>query len=430
MSNAVVVGLQWGDEGKGKVTDILAPQSDVVVRYQGGNNAGHTVVSGDITLKLHLIPSGIMHGDVVCLMGDGTVIDPIVLAGEVEHLQSNGWSCENLRISGNAHVIMPYHIRMDEAQEEARGDAKIGTTKRGIGPAYTDKVRRMPEPVRVWDLLDQDRFVARVKAQLEQKNAMFEHVYGVGTMTLEECVDPVLPALSQFEGRVVDGRALVYEAMDAGKNILFEGAQGTFLDLDHGTFPYVTSSHPIAGGACVSIGVGPKDIHRVVGVAKAYTTRVGAGIFVTEQDNKAGDEIRERGQEYGTTTGRPRRCGWLDAVVLRTSTRINGVTAIALTLLDVLDTLETLPVCVAYEVDGRRLEHVPSDQYALARAKPIYEELPGWQSPTGHATSLDDLPENARKYVDTIAELTGTPIGIIGVGPDRAQTICLPALNC
>ncbi len=429
MSNAVVVGLQWGDEGKGKVTDILAPKSDIVVRYQGGNNAGHTVVSGDITLKLHLIPSGIMHENVTCLMGDGTVIDPIVLAGEVENLQSNGWSCENLRVSGNAHVILPYHIRMDEAQEQARGAAKIGTTMRGIGPAYCDKAQRMPEPVRVWDLLNRDRLAQRVKTQLAEKNAMFEHVYGVETMTLEEVIDPILPALAEFKDRVVDGRALVYDYMDRGCNVLFEGAQGTFLDLDHGTFPYVTSSHPIAGGACVGIGVGPKDIHQVVGVAKAYTTRVGAGIFITEQDNEAGDTIRERGREYGTTTGRPRRCGWLDAVVLRTSTRINGVTAIALTLVDVLDAFETLPVCVAYEVDGKRLEHVPSDQDALARAKPIYEELPGWKASTAEATCWDDLPENAKSYINAISDLTNTPIGLVGVGPDRAQTICLPALD-
>jgi len=430
VGNTVVVGLQWGDEGKGKVTDLLAPRADVVVRYQGGNNAGHTVVAGETTLKLHLIPSGIMHEDVLCLMGDGTVIDPVVLAREVDELKATGIACENLRISGNAHVIMPYHIRMDEAQELARGAGKIGTTKCGIGPAYCDKTQRMPESIRVWDLLCEDRLRERVVAQLAEKNKVFEHVYGVETMTVEECLEPVLPVLGSFEGKVVDGRSLLYEKMDAGANVVFEGAQGTFLDLDHGTYPYVTSSHPISGGACVSLGVGPKDIHEVVGVAKAYTTRVGAGPFITEQDNEDGDLIRERGREYGTTTGRPRRCGWLDLVVLRTSTRINGTTALAITLLDVLDEFETLPVCVAYDVDGARVTYVPSNRDALDRAVPIYEELPGWKTSLAGATAWDDLPENAQNYVCKISELTGTPLGLVGVGPDRAQTIVMPALAC
>jgi adenylosuccinate synthase len=428
VANTVVVGLQWGDEGKGKITDLLAERAEMVMRYQGGSNAGHTVVAGGKELKLHLIPSGILREECLCVMGDGTLVDASVLAGEIEQLEASGVSCAGLRISGNAHVIMPYHIRLDEAQEKARGKAKIGTTKRGIGPAYCDKTARMPQSIRVWDLLDRDRLVERAQAQLELKNRLFEHVYGVESMTLEEVVEPVLEAVPRFADRVVDGRALLYEQLDAGGNIVFEGAQGTFLDLDHGTYPYVTSSHPIAGAACVSAGIGPGQIDQVVGVAKAYTTRVGAGAFITEQDNPDGDTIRERGKEYGTTTGRPRRCGWLDAVVLRTATRINGMTALAITLLDVLDVFEKLPVCVAYDLDGERLEHVPSNQDAFARCRPIYEELPGWQTSIGQCRSWDELPENARSYCQTLAELAGAPLGVISVGADRAQTIIMPAL--
>ncbi len=428
MGNTVVVGLQWGDEGKGKITDLLAEKADMVMRYQGGNNAGHTVVANGKDLKLHLIPSGILREECLCVMGDGTLVDPTVLVGEIEELEANGVSCAGLRISGNAHVIMPYHIRMDEAQERARGKAKIGTTQRGIGPAYCDKTARMPHSIRVWDLLDDQRLIERAKAQLELKNKLFEHVYGMGAMTLEEVVDPVLAAAPRFADKVVDARALLYEQLDKGGNIVFEGAQGTFLDLDHGTYPYVTSSHPIAGAACVSAGIGPGQIDHVVGVAKAYTTRVGAGPFITEQDNPDGDTIRERGQEYGTTTGRPRRCGWLDAVVLRTAARINGMTAMAITLLDVLDVFEKLLVCVAYDLDGERVEHVPSNQDAFARCRPIYEELPGWQTPIGECRAWEELPGEARDYCQTAADLAGVPLGVISVGPDRAQTILMPAV--
>ncbi len=423
MSNTVVVGLQWGDEGKGKITDLLAENADVVMRYQGGNNAGHTVKVGDKTLKLHLIPSGILHERARCIMGDGTLIDPAVLVGEMDELGSIGVSTANLWISGNAHVIMPYHIRMDEVQELARGSGKIGTTGRGIGPAYCDKTARMPQPVRVWDLLDQETLVERVQTQLALKNQILEHCYGSGPMTVDEVVEPVLAAVPRFADHVVDGRALLYEQLDGGARVLFEGAQGTFLDLDHGTYPFVTSSHPIAGGACIGTGVGPTAIDHVIGVAKAYTTRVGAGAFITEQPNANGDLIRERGYEYGTTTGRPRRCGWLDAVVVRTAVRINSVTALAITLLDVLDVFETIPVCVAYDLDGKRLVHVPSNQAAFARCRPIYEELPGWQSPTAGCTTWEELPENARRYATTVAELAQVPLGAVSIGPDRTQTI-------
>jgi len=429
VGNTVVVGLQWGDEGKGKITDLLAEKADVVMRYQGGNNAGHTVKAGDKHLKLHLIPSGIMRDKCLCVMGDGTLVDPVVLVGEMDDLEAHGVSCRNLRISGNAHVIMPYHIRLDEAQEAARGSGRIGTTGRGIGPAYCDKTARMPISVRVWDLLDRDTLVKRVSAQLELKNKLFEHCYGAQPMTVEEVVEPVLAVVPRFRDLVVDARALLYEQMDRGANVVFEGAQGTFLDLDHGTYPYVTSSHPIAGGACVGAGVGPTAIDNVVGVGKAYTTRVGAGAFVTEQDNENGNLIRERGYEYGTTTGRPRRCGWLDAVVLRTAVRINGVTALAVTLLDVLDVFERIPVCVAYDLGGKRLEHVPSNQEWFARCRPIYEELPGWLAPTSECASWDGLPENARRYVSTVAEMAGAPLGAVSVGPDRAQTITLEPMR-
>jgi adenylosuccinate synthase len=428
VSNSVVVGLQWGDEGKGKVTDLLAERADVVVRYQGGNNAGHTVVVGGKTLKLHLVPSGVLHPGVLCLMGDGMVVDPLALVREIDDLEGNGISTECLRISGNAHVIMPYHVRMDEAQERSRGRAKIGTTQRGIGPAYCDKTARLPHSIRMWDLLDRERLTERAAAQLELKNRCFQALYDAEPMTLEEVTDPILAVVPRIADRVVDGRALLYDKLDEGADILFEGAQGTFLDLDHGTYPYVTSSHPIAGGACVSAGLGPSAIDRVVGVAKAYTTRVGAGVFVTEQDDEQGDTIRERGHEYGTTTGRPRRCGWLDCVVLRTGVRINGANAIALTLLDVLDTFETVPICVAYELDGKRLAYVPSNQDDLCRCRPVYEELPGWQRPIGDCGSWEALPENARRYIERIGELAGAPIGLVGVGADRDQTIVLPAL--
>ena len=427
MGNTVVVGLQWGDEGKGKVTDLLAQQADVVVRYQGGNNAGHTVVVGGRTLKLHLIPSGVLHSGVLCLMGDGMVVDPQVLCTELDTLEANGVSTEGLRISGNAHVIMPYHIRMDEAQERARGNAKIGTTQRGIGPAYCDKTARMPQSIRVWDLLAPERLRERAAAQLELKNRCFTHLFDAEPMTLEEVVEPILEVAPRLTERIVDGRTLLYERLDAGDRVLFEGAQGTFLDLDHGTYPYVTSSHPISAEACVSSGLGPGVIDRVVGVAKAYTTRVGAGVFVTEQDNEYGNTIRERGHEYGTTTGRPRRCGWLDCVVLRTAVRINGAHSVALTLLDVLDAFETVPVCVAYELDGKRLEYVPSNQDDLVRCRPIYEELPGWQQPIGEYGVWEELPANARGYVEKVAELIGGTIELVGVGADREQTIRVPS---
>jgi adenylosuccinate synthase len=423
MSVKVVVGAQWGDEGKGKITDILAEGADVVVRYQGGSNAGHTVVAGGEEFKLHLIPSGILRDKVISVMGDGTVIDPASLMQEIEGLQARGISCKNLRISGCAHVIMPYHRLLDGLEEESRGVGGIGTTRRGIGPAYTDKTARMPRPVRMWDMLSAEVLRERITAQLAQKNVLLQSLYNHAPLKVEEVFEEVWEPAQRIHQYITDTRMILFEQLEAGANILFEGAQGTFLDLDYGTFPFVTSSHPVSGGACLGTGIGPTQIQDVFMVAKAYTTRVGAGAFPTEDKGEDGNQIRERGHEYGTTTGRPRRCGWLDLVVLKTSARINGATGIALTLLDVLDTFEKLPVCVAYEVDGKRYDMVPSDVDLLERVKPVYEEMPGWGQTICECTTYDALPTRARGYVEYIEKFTGVPVKLIGVGKGREQTI-------
>lgn len=423
MSVKVVVGAQWGDEGKGKITDILAEGADVVVRYQGGSNAGHTVVAGGEEFKLHLIPSGILRDKVISVMGDGTVIDPASLMQEIEGLQARGISCKNLRISGCAHVIMPYHRLLDGLEEESRGVGGIGTTRRGIGPAYTDKTARMPRPVRMWDMLSAEVLRERITAQLAQKNVLLQSLYNHAPLKVEEVFEEVWEPAQKIHQYITDTRMILFEQLEAGANILFEGAQGTFLDLDYGTFPFVTSSHPVSGGACLGTGIGPTQIQDVFMVAKAYTTRVGAGAFPTEDKGEDGNRIRERGHEYGTTTGRPRRCGWLDLVVLKTSARINGATGIALTLLDVLDTFEKLPVCVAYEVDGKRYDMVPSDVDLLERVKPVYEEMPGWGESICECTTYDALPARARGYVEYIEKFTGVPVKLIGVGKGREQTI-------
>ncbi|MCE5215695.1 adenylosuccinate synthase [bacterium] len=423
MSVKVVVGAQWGDEGKGKITDILAEGADVVVRYQGGSNAGHTVVAGGEEFKLHLIPSGILRDKVISVMGDGTVIDPSSLVQEIEGLQARGISCNNLRISGCAHVIMPYHRLLDGLEEESRGVGGIGTTRRGIGPAYTDKTARMPRPIRMWDMLSAEVLRERITAQLAQKNVLLQSLYNQASLTVDEVFEEVWGPAQRIHQYITDTRMILFEQFEAGANILFEGAQGTFLDLDYGTFPFVTSSHPVSGGACLGTGIGPTQIQDVYMVAKAYTTRVGAGAFPTEDKGKDGNEIRERGHEYGTTTGRPRRCGWLDLVVLKTSARINSATGIALTLLDVLDAFEKLPVCVAYEVDGKRYDMVPSDVDLLERVTPVYEERPGWGQNICECETYDALPAAAREYVEYIEKFTGVPVKLIGVGKGREQTI-------
>jgi len=425
MAATVVVGMQWGDEGKGKITDLLAAQADVVVRYQGGSNAGHTVVAGERTLKLHLVPSGILHPKALCVMADGTVVDPVTLAREHDGLEQQGVSCANLRVSGNAHAILPYHMLLDTLEEESRGAGQIGTTRRGIGPAYCDKTARVPQGVRMWDLLDEAALRERVEAQLAVKNPLLQHVYGREPLQVDEVIAPVLEVVPRIADHITDTRVLLYEQMTGGARMVFEGAQGTFLDLDYGTYPYVTSSHPVAGGACLGTGLGPRSIERVIGVCKAYTTRVGAGPFPTEQPGPDGDLIRERGHEYGTTTGRPRRCGWLDAVMLRTAAALNSATGLAVMLLDVLNDFETVPVCVAYEAEGRRYECVPGRDATYAACRPVYEELPGWTQPIADCRRWEDLPDNARRYLDRMSELVGVPIAAVSVGPSREQTVVL-----
>lgn len=421
MSVVVVVGTQWGDEGKGKIVDYLAADADFIVRYQGGSNAGHTVVVGPDTFKLHLIPSGILRPGKVCVMADGTLIDPILLAQEIDALVARGISVDGLRISGAAHVILPYHPLQDELEERLRGVHKIGTTIRGVGPAYVDKAKRCG--VRMFDLLNPSVFRGKVEENLREKNVLFQHLCDHRPLTVDEVVDPVLAVLPRMQGFISDTRLLVSDAVDRGKNILLEGAQATFLDIDYGAYPNVTCSHPVAGGACLGTGVGPTQIDRIIGVAKAYTTRVGSGPFPTEQDNEVGRRLREGGQEYGTTTGRPRRCGWLDAPMLRTAARLNGLTELALTKFDVLDTFDTVEIATAYRVDGKIIDHVPADDAEFGRCEPVYERLPGWQVSTREARRVEDLPAVARAYVERLQEIAGVPVSYIATGPERSEII-------
>ncbi|ANV83832.1 adenylosuccinate synthase [Picosynechococcus sp. PCC 7003] len=421
MANVVVIGAQWGDEGKGKITDLLSKSADVVVRSQGGVNAGHTVVVQGQTFKLHLIPSGILYPDTECIIGSGTVIDPKVLLEEIDQLHRLNVSTENLFISQTAHVTMPYHRLIDGASEEMRGDRKIGTTGRGIGPTYADKSERTG--VRVLDLMDlensQDKFVWAIK----YKNVILEKLYDLPPLDPQEVIEEYRAYADALRPHIVDSSLKVFEGVNAKKNILFEGAQGTLLDIDHGTYPYVTSSNPIAGGACVGAGIGPTIIDRVIGVAKAYTTRVGEGPFPTELDDEIGELLGHVGAEFGTTTGRRRRCGWFDAVIGRYAARINGLDCLAITKLDVLDSLDEIKVCVAYEIDGEACEHFPSNANLFARCKPIYKTMPGWKQPTSECRSLDELPKEALAYLKFLAELMDVPIAIVSLGAGREQTI-------
>ncbi|MBC9786499.1 adenylosuccinate synthase [Heliobacterium chlorum] len=423
MSSVVVVGAQWGDEGKGKITDYLAQNADLVVRYQGGNNAGHTVMVEGKEYKLHLIPSGILYGDKICIIGNGVVVDPGVLLKELNYLESMGISTDNLRISSRAHVIMPYHRKLDEVEEESRGNAKIGTTKRGIGPCYVDKFARVG--IRMIDLMDPEEFREKLTQNVAAKNVLFEKVYGTSGVDVEEIFTEYQAYADQLRKYVTDTSVLIEEARLAGKNVLFEGAQGTLLDIDHGTYPFVTSSHPIAGEACTGAGVGPTTINKVIGVVKAYTTRVGEGPFPTELNDEVGEQIRKAGHEFGTTTGRPRRCGWFDAVILRFSVRVSGLTSMAITKLDVLDELPTVKICVGYKYQGEVIQHFPDSLKKLADCVPVYEEMPGWMTDTTGCRSLEELPEKARNYVKRLEELCGCPASILAVGPDREQTIVL-----
>jgi len=423
MATVVVVGTQWGDEGKGKITDYLAEKANVVARYQGGNNAGHTICIGDKKYKLHVVPSGIFYSDKICVIGNGVVIDPKVLIAELKYLHEQGFTTDNLRISERAHVIMPYHIRIDELEEDRKGANKIGTTKKGIGPAYMDKVARTG--IRIVDLLDEEVFSEKLERNLAEKNQLLERVYGVEGFNKEEIYNAYVGYANELRQYVADTSVVLNDVIDEGRKVLFEGAQGVMLDIDQGTYPFVTSSNPVAGGVCIGSGVGPTKIHQVIGVAKAYTTRVGDGPFPTEQINEVGDRIREVGKEYGTTTGRPRRVGWFDSVVLRHSRRVSGVTGLSLNSIDVLTGLDVVKICKAYEYNGEVITSYPASLKVLAECKPIYEELPGWTEDITGVTSFDELPVNAQNYLKKIEELVQIPIAIFSVGPNRTQTIQL-----
>ncbi|MEM9088965.1 MAG: adenylosuccinate synthase [Cyanobacteria bacterium P01_F01_bin.53] len=421
MANVIVIGAQWGDEGKGKITDLLSKSADVVVRYQGGVNAGHTVVVKDQTFKLHLIPSGILYPETECIIGSGTVIDPKELIAELDKVEALNVSSDNLFISQTAHVTMPYHRMIDQAAEERRGNKKIGTTKRGIGPTYADKSERTG--IRVIDMMDTDEFAEQLKWTIDYKNVVLEKLYDLEPLNPKDVLDEYVAYADRLRSHITDSSLQIFNAAQQKKNILFEGAQGTLLDLDHGTYPYVTSSNPVAGGACIGSGVGPTTIDRVIGVAKAYTTRVGEGPFPTELDDEVGNMICEIGAEFGTTTGRRRRCGWFDGVVSRYAVRINGLDCLAITKLDVLDGLDEIKVCVAYELDGERCTDLPSSASQFARCKPIFEKLPGWKTSTENCRTLEDLPKEALDYLEFLAKLTEAPIAIVSLGASRDQTI-------
>ena len=421
MANVIVIGAQWGDEGKGKITDLLSRSADVVVRYQGGVNAGHTIVVQGQTFKLHLIPSGILYPNTECVIGCGTVIDPQVLIKELEQLEQLNISTANLLISQTAHVTMPYHRMIDKASEEVRGNHKIGTTGRGIGPTYADKSERIG--IRMLDLMDTDGLREQLERTINYKNTILEKLYNLPPLNPQDVIEEYLSYAERLRPFVVDTSLKIYDAVLRRRNILFEGAQGTLLDLDHGTYPYVTSSNPVAGGACVGSGLGPTMIDRVIGVSKAYTTRVGEGPFPTELDDEIGELLGDRGAEFGTTTGRKRRCGWFDAVIGRYAVRINGMDCMALTKLDVLDELEEIKVCVAYDIDGERCDHFPTSARLFARCRPIYETVPGWQVSTSHCRTLAELPIQALDYLKFLAELMEVPIAIVSLGASRDQTI-------
>ncbi len=421
MSAVVIVGAQWGDEGKGKATDLLGPRADYVVKPNGGNNAGHTVVVNGQKFELKLLPAGILSENATPVIGNGVVVNPEALFSEIEGLQARGADTSKLKISANAHLVAPYHQTMDKVTERFLGKRAIGTTGRGIGPAYMDKVGRLG--IRVQDILDESILRQKVEGALRQKNQLLVKVYNRRHVEADEIVDYFMSYAERLKPMIVDTTQLLNKALDEGKTLLMEGGQATFLDVDHGTYPFVTSSNPTAGGACVGSGVGPTRISRVIGIQKAYTTRVGAGPFPTELFDKMGDFLRTTGGEFGVNTGRPRRCGWYDAVLARQAVRINGFTDLFITKLDVLTGLEKVPVCVAYEVDGVRFDEIPMTQTDFHHAKPIYEYFDGWNESISDAKTLDELPENARKYVHKLEEFSGCRISAIGVGPDRDQTI-------
>ncbi|WP_308636964.1 adenylosuccinate synthase [Paenibacillus silvisoli] len=420
MSTVVVVGTQWGDEGKGKITDFLADGADVVARYQGGNNAGHTIMIGNKKYKLTMIPSGIFNENKICVIGNGMVINPAALIDEINYIHEHGFSSENLKISDRAHLIMPYHLVLDGLEEERKGDNKIGTTRKGIGPCYMDKAAR--NGIRVADLMDAEEFETKLRRLVAEKNQVIEQVYGGETLNADEILAQYLGYAETLRPYVTDTSVVLNDAIDSNQKVLFEGAQGVMLDIDQGTYPYVTSSNPTAGGVCIGSGVGPSKIQQVIGVAKAYTTRVGDGPFPTELNNEIGDLIREKGHEYGTVTGRPRRVGWFDTVVVRHARRVSGITGLSLNSLDVLSGLETVKICTGYKLRGEVITHYPASLKLISECEAIYEELPGWSEDISNAKTLDDLPENTRRYVERVSELTGIPIAIFSVGRNREQT--------
>jgi adenylosuccinate synthase len=427
VSVLIVVGAQWGDEGKGKVTDLLGEMAEVVVRYQGGNNAGHTVENERGKFALHLVPSGIFNRRVVAVIGSGVVIDPTVLRAEIDELESRGVSTRNLKVSGQAHLIMPYHIMLDHVEETRLGKGKIGTTGRGIGPAYADKAAR--QGVRMQDVLDPKGFRKKVKVAMESKAEVMAKAYDQDVSGLEADCARYIEAAASLKEYVDDTGLLIWKALREDKSVLLEGAQGTLLDLDHGTYPYVTSSNPVAGYACVGAGIGPIEVNEIWGVSKAYTTRVGEGPFPTELTDETGELLRKTGNEFGTTTGRPRRCGWLDLVALRYAARVNGLTGLCVTKLDVLDQLETIKVCTGYEYKGETLEELPPAQSVFAQVEPVYEELPGWQTDISGITSIRDLPDNAISYLNFIINHVQVPVALISVGSKREQHIKVPYPN-
>lgn len=423
MTVVAVVGSQWGDEGKGKMTDYLSQSADMTVRSNGGNNAGHTIAFGGKTFKMRLIPSGIFEAKKETVIGNGVVINPEVLLDEIKYLEDNGINTDKLAISNRAHIVMPYDILQDVYQEEAKGANKVGTTKNGIGPTYMDKASRIG--IRMCDLLEKDTFEEKLRFNLNEKNALFVNVYGKEALKCEDIFEKYWKLGQELKKYVTDTSVIVNDAIDNDDKVLFEGAQGVMLDIDQGTYPFVTSSNTVTGGIATGIGIGPSKVDTVIGICKAYTTRVGAGPFPTELLDETGNYIRETGHEYGTVTGRPRRVGWFDSVALRHSKRVAGIDALSLNLLDVFSGLKTVKIAVAYELDGQKIDYYPASLKELERCKPIYEELPGWDEDITKVTKLEDLPENARHFLSRVSELVGVPLVTVSVGPDREQTIVL-----
>ncbi|MGA7827479.1 MAG: adenylosuccinate synthase [Geobacteraceae bacterium] len=425
MANVVVVGAQWGDEGKGKVVDIFTEYADDVIRFQGGNNAGHTLVVGNDKVILHLIPSGILHPGKRCIIGNGVVLDPEVFLQEVSALKAGGRLLDDscLLLSESLHIIMPYHKKVDIAREKKCGSGKIGTTGRGIGPCYEDKIGR--RGIRLMELLDKDCFARKLRENLEEKNFLLENYLGESPLVFEEIFETYCGYADVLRKYVADTSLVLHQDISAGKKILFEGAQGTMLDIDYGTYPFVTSSSTCAGGACTGTGVGPREIHEIIGISKAYITRVGSGPFPTELEDEFGERLRTAGGEFGSTTGRPRRCGWFDALVARYAVRINGLTGIALTKLDVLSGFDTIKICTGYRFKGQLLTELPASMEIFSACEPVYEELPGWCTDITSVRRIEDLPENARKYIKRLEELVGCPVTLVSVGPRRDETIIL-----